>query len=188
MKNFKGTENVNLKYEKREVFYMGLRKGISFTLTIIIVGVVLLAGALTLITMFTTVLTDNIGVMRGLSHEAQVERRCSNIINDIQGSVCERTIDLDELEEDNIENVGSGDIDSSNQLKSTRFIGGGTTCNEVNCFWTNIIDESFDEKMTVTVDGEQYNCANVEFVDNQCPITESSSSVLITGFSISVTG
>ncbi len=167
---------------------MGLKKGISFTLTVIIVGVVLLAGAITLLTMFRTTLIDNIGVMTGLSHEAQVEHKCNQIIGNIQSSVCERTINIDKLEQENIENVGASDIDDTTQLKSIRFIGSGTTCNDLGCYWTNIIDEDFDEKMTVTVDGEQYNCANVNFVDNTCPITESSSSVLITTFSISITG
>ncbi len=140
-----------------------MKKGISFTLTIIIVAVVLMAGALTLVTLFGAGVGDFFGAITQTSTEAQLRSRCSTKISTIDREVCSR------VPEDGNDNPSSLD-----ELSRAPILGGGdSTCDALNCSFSQLVTEGElgDDFYTVTIDGDDYNCQDEGYIINQnCPV------------------
>lgn len=140
-----------------------MRKGISFTLTIIIVAVVLMAGALTLVTLFGAGIGDFFGAITDTSTEAQINSACSDIVSEIDRRVCSRAPD----DEDAGQNYNVDDI--SEDLKRSFGIG-EEDCNSNNCDFSGVSEEFNDYE--VTMDGDDYDCQERGYVpsDEECPV------------------
>lgn len=140
-----------------------MRKGISFTLTIIIVAVVLMAGALTLVAMFGAGIGDFFGAITETSTEARVRSDCNRVINNIDNRVCSMTYD-ESQEEIN----GFDDVSEEDHLTRVPPLSDAETCNQNNCNWENILGNDFAE---VEVDGDVYDCQEMGYISgNTCPV------------------
>ncbi len=141
-----------------------MKKGISFTLTIIIVAVVLMAGALTLVTLFGAGVGDFFGAITQTSTEAQLRSQCGRVISTIDREVCSR------VPED-----GDNNPSSLDELSRAPILGGGdSTCDAINCDFSSIVDagDLGEDFYIVTIDGDEYDCQEEGYIVNEeCPIS-----------------
>lgn len=108
------------------------RKGISFTLTLVVIGVVLLMTALTVIVVGGGEISSfiqNLGETRG---ETEVSQQCNQIAQTIQNRYCDRWAAFTESGD-----PGSavGSVDSCREVKTNRDPDHAKKANEMSCDW-----------------------------------------------------
>ncbi len=148
-----------------------MRKGISFTLTIIIVGVVLLTAALTLVTIFGSGIGSIFGTATDTGEQAAIRNACNNVVRQIDSQICEAYV---------------GPVGDITDLSRTRNPSAGyeDTCNEAGCALAyNDFDQNGDPairyfyrdtsdyiSIEVSVDGNEYNCQDQGYLPSSCPV------------------
>lgn len=142
----------------------------SFTLTIIVVAVLLLTAALTLLTIFGSGISG-ITNLFSYSEEAQIEAQCADVAREVQENICDR-----------YSSGGPGDVFASQTSQASE------TCNDIGCNVGNAVNqngviqysyssggntESLTIDTTVEIDGKTVNCFEDEngIEQNVCPIS-----------------
>ncbi|MDY6770560.1 MAG: hypothetical protein SV186_01235 [Candidatus Nanohaloarchaea archaeon] len=144
----------------RCVVQMTDRKGISFTLTMVVVGVILFITAVSIITLSGGTLQSFFnwaGQAQGETQQtAAVREACYNLADDANQEYCQMYV----------ANADDGyDCTSTNPRRQ---LSGDTTyedtATEAGCKWTNYKDA------IVTVDGSEYNCIDQGYIQTSfCP-------------------
>lgn len=136
-----------------------MKKGISFTLTIIITAVVLMTAALTLVTLFGSSVGSFFGTVSDTSTDARIKQECSAVLREIDREVCSGYVapDTDSVSDpDDISSLRSGD--------------NNMTCDEEECSFEL---GDFDISTQVNIDGDTYDCDDEGYIPNECPVSDS---------------
>lgn len=131
------------------------RKGISFTLTIVITGVILLMTALSIITLGGTSIENFFGTAQQQEQEAQIQStindKCSAKAQRVNTQYCSQYVARNDCSN------AQDTRDSSHPI---------TRSEKGDCKWTD--SPNFDR--TVTVEGGEYDCIDQGVIDNEfCP-------------------
>ena len=151
-----------------------MRKGISFTLTIIITAVVLMTAALTLVTLFGSSVGSFFGTISETGKDARIRQKCSTVVRNINDA-CSNYYFVND----------NGEVETSNFRRPPNF---EQTCNDRGCgidvgsggelSSDNEIFLSVDGNqhyigvtMTVDVEGDQYRCdTQGDITSSSCPV------------------
>jgi len=136
-----------------------MRKGISFTLTIIITAVVLMTAALTLVTLFGSSVGSFFGAVSDTSTDARIKQECSSVLRQIDREVCSKYVSTDfsgQATPDDVNSLRSGD--------------NNVTCDEAGCGLNNI--DQFGISTEIDIDGDTYDCEDQGYIPNNCPVSD----------------
>ena len=103
-----------------------MRKGISFTLTIIITAVVLMTAALTLVTLFGSSVGSFFGTISETGVDARVRQKCSTVVRRVNDRCSDYYATADTIEDGSETQPG----DSSSFRNPPEFVN---TCNDLSC-------------------------------------------------------
>lgn len=145
-----------------------MKKGMSFTLTVVVVGVILMTTALTIITLGSASLGDFFNTITGQGdqqvEQAAVQQACGRVAQRIQTRYCDAYY--------------SSSDDTTTQRRTEP--DHTETCNQQGCdvtgdpfTWTDE-DRGSDYTsidITVTVEGNEYNCYDFG-IPPSCPVME----------------
>lgn len=149
------------------------REGLSFTLTLVVIGVILLMTALTVIVLGQTGITETIMSVLDWGGASSVEAACDDLAEDINDNYCDLYVNT---------NATDACTDTNNRHDTTT--GHTQTASEYGCSWEGkeelteggitspVLTEDDDGTMRpiVEVDGETYNCIDQGHMSNtQCP-------------------
>jgi hypothetical protein len=136
------------------------RKGISFTLTLVVIGVVLLMTALTVIVVGGGEITNLFNILGESSLSASVSEECSKLADSINRNYCSH--------------YASGDgTDACTDVRANPSTNYETPVNQIPCNWQdqmeadNNILSGIDTE--VTVQGNAYDCLEENEMTPTCP-------------------
>lgn len=139
-----------------------MRKGISFTLTIIITAVVLMTAALTLVTLFGSSIGNFFGTVSGTGVEASIKQRCSSRMQRVSDK-CSEYYNEDE----------EGEAKFRNFRQSPDYT---ETCNDQSCDIgvedneITVAGVSTGISATVEIQGDEYDCQDEGYISSSCPV------------------
>lgn len=152
-----------------------MRKGMSFTLTVVVVGVILMTTALTIITLGGASLGDFFNTITGQgeqqAQERQVQQACDDVIQRIQTRYCDAWVEPGNL-------PTAGDV----MQRRSEADSHTATCNEENCpinaaggsfSWTDADrpGEYSSADTFVEVEGNEFDCRDYGLPPS-CPASQ----------------
>jgi len=140
-----------------------MRKGVSFTLTMVVTGVILIMTALSIITLGGGSIQDFFGQIGSQQQEAVEENKvrdaCRELVNEVNQGYCDRYVNQD----------------CSGKPSYTRDDPDKETATSLGCDWQKKwADQHKPDSINgweVTVEGNAYNCADEGYVNPRtvCP-------------------
>lgn len=128
------------------------QKGISFTLTMVVVGVILFITAVSVISLSGGVIQSFFGWGTSAQDESGLEadarEACLELVQDVNRDYCEQYVDPD-----------AGDPCGSTQIRQSA--SHDTTATEQGCNW---VDNADDYDMEVQVQGSTIDCGEEGYV------------------------
>ncbi|MDY6788740.1 MAG: hypothetical protein SVV03_02135 [Candidatus Nanohaloarchaea archaeon] len=171
------------------------RKGISFTLTIIIVAVLLLTAALTILTIFGSGISG-ISEVFSYSKEARIEKECKDIAREIQDNICDRYAaggsERFQVQSNKDTKPAEDKTEKKNGKEEVVKEGDGDpkaekTCNDMSCnigpaasdgvveytyYYGAGVSSDSSIDTTITVEGETVNCFADNIIERKvCPVS-----------------
>ncbi len=135
-----------------------MRKGISMTLTIIIVAVVLMVVGLTLVTLFGAGIGDFFDVASDTADQAQIESSCENVRQDISDRICGGYTNAD----------GDSFSPSADETHNVSCVEAGCSIDYED--GEASFENSDPVDITVQHNGDTFNCQDFIFLPQQCPV------------------
>lgn len=157
------------------------RQGLSFTLTLVVVGVVLLMTALTVIVLGGANLGDFFGDTGERQLAQQVAQECSSLADQIDNNYCNYYVDTDS---------GSGPSDYCGDIRRSPTSNYETPAAQAGCDWMDaangrngmadtraqesvedllVENDDGDRRPIVTVRGNEYDCLQENEMTALCP-------------------
>lgn len=155
------------------------RQGLSFTLTLVVIGVVLLMTALTVIVLGNSSIDQSITQAMGYGTDSAIQTECNDIARTIDRVYCDNYVNAAE----GVDADGT-DMDVCADISKNRQPSHAQTATEVTCDWKAVAnqggavpalenalstDAQGELSAIVTVDGDQYNCLDQGYLDTTCP-------------------
>ncbi len=148
------------------------RKGISFTLTLVVVGVVLLMTALTVIVLGGGSVADFFQQSTEGSLDAAVSQACAQKAQQINNNYCDMYTNADSGGDGGDGGDGACDVRRNPSTEYDTLVENSENCND----WTansgdrldDILNEDGDD-VTVTVQGNDYDCRAENEITATCP-------------------
>lgn len=152
-----------------------MRNGLSYSMTIVIVGVILITTAYSVITLSQGgigTFFEGIGGQQDDRVEAyQIRQACKEVREDVEQSYCSEYVETAEYGGSSwTNNVDCSDTQQRRQMKPDNPEQGdkeyGRTATSAQCDWTQNYRDS-----DVTVQGNDYNCIEEGFIESSvCPV------------------
>lgn len=164
-----------------------MKKGLSFTLTLVVVGVILLMTALSVITLGGSSIGNFFNTVNEQAADAEIRQACNDLASDIQTSYCSQYVKTEVYED--ADGTLSGSSDYQNET-GDQWVAASASCDaaqservprsyqaaqadgaftetasEAGCSWRN-----YQPSAIVTVNGQDYNCIDEGYInDDSCP-------------------
>lgn len=158
------------------------RHGISFTLTIVVAGVILLMTALSIITLGGSSISQFFQTVGQEQEEAvtqsEVQEACQQKARQLQNGFCSQYVATHTVQDGSVQSVTSTSTKCNNAASNRKpvptdpssaedgtYFRDGQTASSAGCDWTAYTGIS----PTVTVQGQTYNCVTEGYLSATCP-------------------